>query len=104
MALAGNIGVDVDLSIRDQPSLVLFGEDQGRYVVDRVRTHRAFVGRLRANVGTVVGVANSAKSIGSIDRCIAGSRLSRVPLADLRAAHEGFFPKLMGADSAFGLK
>jgi phosphoribosylformylglycinamidine synthase len=23
-----------------------------------------------------------------------------VPLADLRAAHEGFFPKLMGADAA----
>ena len=26
--------------------------------------------------------------------------LSRVSLADLRAAHEGFFPKLMGADAA----
>ena len=24
----------------------------------------------------------------------------RVALADLRAAHEGFFPKLMGADAA----
>ncbi len=30
----------------------------------------------------------------------AGGRAFEIPLTDLRAAHEGFFPKLMGAEAA----
>ena len=35
-----------------------------------------------------------------IELAFVGGRKPSIPLADLRAAHEGFFPELMGADAA----
>ncbi len=75
MALAGKIGATLDIALTTASA---FGEDQGRYVV--VTRHDADVpGAVR--IGTV-----------------GGSAVAGIPLADLRAAHEGFFPNLM--DSA----
>jgi phosphoribosylformylglycinamidine synthase len=92
MALAGEIGAQVSLPGVPNPAAILFGEDQGRFLV----TTRDF--------GAVAAAANAANlfaaSIGTTGgQSISGPGFS-VSLADLRAAHEGFFPKLMGSDAA----
>jgi phosphoribosylformylglycinamidine synthase len=71
---------------------LLFGEAQGRYLVTTSNSDpvvRAFAaGRIPHRfVGSVAGDAIEAGA-------------ASVPLADLRTAHEGFFPTLMGADAA----
>jgi len=90
MALAGGIGGDV--SVEDIAERWLFGEDQGRYVV---------------TVAANANIENIASQFG-VDLCQLGETggdeiifhamtYAKIPLATLRAAHEGFFPKLMGA-------
>ena len=75
-----------------------FGEDQGRYAVttsdpDKVRALANEAQLFAVPIGTTGG---DALVFDLIDR---GGRQS-VTLAELRAAHEGFFPKLMGAELA----
>jgi phosphoribosylformylglycinamidine synthase subunit PurL len=96
MALAGGIGAEITLPTADNSAAVLFGEDQGRMLVTTRSPER------------VRGIANAAQlfaiEIGTTggDAIVIRSRkhgtVQSVPLADLRAAHEGFFPKLMGSD------
>ena len=100
MALAGSIGRSTMTGRRRKspnPAAILFGEDQGRYVVTS------------AAIPTQVSRRSPMKrSCCSADRRTGGDALvsigdrrgpqSQVPLADLRAAHEGFFPKLMGSE------
>jgi phosphoribosylformylglycinamidine synthase II len=81
MALAGGIGADLG-AITD--AAAAFGEDQGRYVVTGADLDRAYT----------AGV--SITRIGTTG----GSTIAGVSLEELRTAHEGFFPKLMGADAA----
>ena len=94
MALAGSIGAQLSDWPADWcPAALAFGEDQGRYLLttrdpDAVTERAAgdedlFVAR----IGTTGG---NALALGAMS----------IPLADLRAAHEGFFPNLMGADAA----
>ena len=66
-----------------------FGEDQGRYVVTsrNPETIQA-AGFPMTRIGTTGG--DSIRGAGR-----------EVPLDELRRAHEGFFPALMGADAAF---
>jgi len=97
MALAGNIGMTMTV-VPQIPNVgaILFGEDQGRYVVatsdpDRVRAMANEAQLFTVPIGTTGG---SALVFDLIER---GGRQS-VSLTDLRAAHEGFFPKLMGAE------
>jgi phosphoribosylformylglycinamidine synthase subunit PurL len=71
MALASNIGANLDTLTIAQA----FAEDQGRYVIS-------------APEGTKI---TGAIRIGTTG----GSTVYSTPLADLRIAHEGFFPKLM---------
>nr|WP_221237175.1 phosphoribosylformylglycinamidine synthase subunit PurL [Roseospira goensis] len=84
MALAGGLGVTLDLA---PATAALFGEDQGRYVVtvpaEAADAVLSDLGDLARRIGTTGG---EAVAIGG----------EAVPLADLRAAHEGFFPALMG--------
>jgi phosphoribosylformylglycinamidine synthase len=94
MALAGDIGADLDPAIAISDAAGWFGEDQGRYVVTvRDAADPALVdlaqerGIYFAYLGTTEG-----RSIAGI-----GADLD---LADLRRAHEGFFPKLMGGKLA----
>ncbi|MGQ7791862.1 phosphoribosylformylglycinamidine synthase subunit PurL [Faunimonas sp. B44] len=94
MALAGGRG-----AILDQPSgpvaAILFGEDQGRYVVaaspdagQALVAEAEAAGVRAARIGAVAG---DAIRIGE----------DTVPLDRLRAAHEGWFPQFMDApDSA----
>ena len=75
MALAGGIGAELTTAFTPQSA---FGEDQGRYIVT-----------------TAQGVeVPGAVRIGAVG----GDSVAGVPLADLRAAHEGFFPRLMDSE------
>jgi phosphoribosylformylglycinamidine synthase subunit PurL len=71
MALAGGIGAKLDMLNTKNA----FGEDQGRYI---------FTAPLKSEI-------EGAFQIGTTG----GNSVAGVTLDDLRAAHEGFFPKLM---------
>ena len=75
MALAGGMGAQLDIELN---TAVAFGEDQSRYVVT-------------AAAGTEIAGAVRIGTVG-------GDKVADVKLADLRAAHEGFFPELMDAE------
>jgi phosphoribosylformylglycinamidine synthase len=97
MALAGNIGMTMTVVAQiPNPAAILFGEDQGRYVVttrdpDRVRAIANEAALFAVPIGTTGG---DALVFDLVDRGGAQS----VTLKDFRAAHEGFFPKLMGSE------
>ncbi len=107
MALAGNIGAHlvidrfedhVDLEVENH-SASLFGETQGRYVIAEPFDVSTVEELARENdIGCCfIGWTGGDKiAIDRADR----SNLCEISLADLRAAHEGFFPKLMGSDAA----
>jgi phosphoribosylformylglycinamidine synthase len=74
---------------------VLFGEDQGRYLVtttspdavmDEARARHVFAADIGITGGEAIVVQHQ-------------ERIS-VALSDLRRAHEDFFPRLMGPDAA----
>jgi len=95
MALAGNIGMTMTVVAQiPNPGAILFGEDQGRYVVttrdpDRVLALANEAQLFAVPIGTTGG---NALVFDLVDR---GGTQS-VSLEVLRAAHEGFFPNLMG--------
>ncbi|HYI42558.1 MAG TPA: AIR synthase-related protein, partial [Sphingomicrobium sp.] len=98
MALAGNIGALIQPSGRGHSAKQFFAEDQGLYVATIDDGHL---------LNVLTGADAAGVQIEPIGRT-AGQRLIFeledsdycVTLADLRAAHEGFFPKLMGTDAA----
>jgi phosphoribosylformylglycinamidine synthase len=93
MALASGIGASVRTAHDMPPARWWFGEDQSRYVItitDVQRFENFYEARLNREIRYV------GKTEGSVLRIDQGE----IPLADLRAAHEGFFPRLMGADAA----
>jgi len=90
MALAGGMGVTITLPNVPNPAAILFGEDQGRLLVtttdpEAVKTAATAAKIFSASIGQTGGKAVSGPSFN-------------IPLAELRAAHEGFFPKLMGSE------
>jgi phosphoribosylformylglycinamidine synthase len=116
MALAGNIGATVNVSENIERPLYedetfpmstltsrMFGEDQARYVIavadfedaEDLINHFHDVGNVSHHLGMTGG-----DSIRVCEPVTNGRVFANIPLADLRAAHEGFFPKLMGADAA----
>ncbi|MEO7635156.1 MAG: AIR synthase-related protein, partial [Sphingomicrobium sp.] len=98
MALVGNLGASMIIDHGfGSLSATVFGEDQGRYVVTSnvagtVRQLAAAAGVACELIGSTGGSTLRFETYGSGEYDI--------PLADLRAAHEGFFPKLMGTDAA----
>ncbi|MBX9729209.1 MAG: phosphoribosylformylglycinamidine synthase II, partial [Sphingopyxis sp.] len=103
MALAGSIGMVGGDYLTCTPRM-LFGEMQAMYVVTVPHDvgQEAWNDFLRAS--SVDGVP--ALWLGSVEGeaiTIAdenGEPETSIPLANLRTAHEGFFPRLMGADAA----
>jgi phosphoribosylformylglycinamidine synthase len=98
MALASGIGAMID---KPQPfgcARSFFGEDQGVYIV--TVPDMALVPFL--DTALVAGV--TVEPLGrTIKNRLIFERPDRdcvVTLDELRAAHEGFFPKLMGTDAA----
>lgn len=75
MALASGKGAELSTELT---TAAAFGEDQGRYVV---------------TAGAGVDIPGAVK-IGTVG----GGQVAGVSLADLRLAHEGFFPNLMDAE------
>jgi phosphoribosylformylglycinamidine synthase len=98
MALAGHIGALIQPSGQGHAAKQFFAEDQGLYVatVDDGRLLDFLTGADAAGVQVEpIGRTAGQRLIFELsdnDYC--------VTLADLRAAHEGFFPKLMGAEGA----
>jgi phosphoribosylformylglycinamidine synthase len=95
MALAGNIGAQILIDDPRNMEAYLFGEDQGRYIVTcPMKDVNALIASYDAPIVTIgitgrdnIWLTDSVKD--SVVYCA-------IPLATLRAAHEGFFPKLMG--------
>jgi phosphoribosylformylglycinamidine synthase len=87
MALAGNIGAELTLPKVPNPAAILYGEDQGRMLVTTNDPDAVIAAANAANIFA----APIGKTGGQV---IAGPGFT-ASLADLRAAHEGFFPALM---------
>jgi phosphoribosylformylglycinamidine synthase subunit PurL len=95
MALAAGMGCSVNAT--GNATEFLFAEHQGCYLVSTPSEGHGFIERaMRADVlatyvGSVLGPDIREITI------LTGDASHEVALADLRGAHEGFFPKLMGA-------
>jgi phosphoribosylformylglycinamidine synthase subunit PurL len=97
MALAGGIGA------RILPDWLVsadwaFGEHQGRYIVET----RDYLGLLELanSAGVSADCLGTATGFTLVDDYADGrTEVLNIPLATLRAAHEGFFPALMGKAS-----
>ena len=99
MALASGLGMTVSaLDVNLNPGAFAFGEDQARYLVATDQPEKLLAAAKEANIkANVFAVADSPARI----RWQATSQepgWTEVSLTDLRAAHEGFFPKLMGSE------
>jgi len=87
MAIAGNCGIVIDRSVV-QNAANLFGEAQGRYIIATKTDGAGYANRwLRDHLPLGRATGDSIRAPGI-----------SIPLADLRAAHEGFFPRLMGSE------
>lgn len=114
MALAGGLGVDIEpdwvpeeigpQTVRGliEPTLAqlipnMFGEDQGRYLVTSSHAEdcRALEAAKEAGVPCRYLGRIGGDSICVGDMPGSAGNFAEIPLADLRAAHEGFFPALM---------
>jgi phosphoribosylformylglycinamidine synthase len=97
MALAGNLGALVSRFVGEPVTPALFAEDQGCYVITIATSDpRQFLIETRA-------LGLTADWIGHVLHeqklsIVTNGHESAVSLADLRAAHEGFFPRLMGSE------
>jgi phosphoribosylformylglycinamidine synthase len=110
MCLAGNVGVDLynadnfgdwsDPGKRHQEDQRVirsfFSEKQGMYVVSSPFGSDEFSKFINSTDLPVVHLGQVGGNTISFTNWID----TEISLADLRAAHEGFFPKLMGADAA----
>ncbi len=96
MALAGGIGAELKLPNAVNAAAVLFGEDQGRMLVttrspESVRAIANASQLLAIEIGTTGGNSIIIRS-GQDGTC------ETISLAELSAAHEGFFPRLMESE------
>ncbi|MDO8379087.1 phosphoribosylformylglycinamidine synthase subunit PurL [Phenylobacterium sp.] len=89
MALASNVGITLELGSKLPDHALLFGEDQGRYLIavaDPLPLLKA--AHAAGIVGDVVGHADG--------QALATAGIFSLALADLRASHEGWMPAYMG--------
>jgi phosphoribosylformylglycinamidine synthase len=91
MALASDIGVTLNATSEQHAHLYLFGEDQARYLL-ATKDPETLIARAKA-AGVHAIVAGSAGG-----DAFASRELFSVPLAELRAAHEGWLPSYMNGD------
>jgi phosphoribosylformylglycinamidine synthase len=90
MALTGGMGVEVTLPNVPNPAAILFGEDQGRALVTTTDPEAVIAAATVSNI--------FAAAIGRTGGDAVTGPGFRADLAALRAAHEGFFPRLMGSE------
>jgi len=96
MALAGNIGALLELGDEANPTAALFAEDQAGYIVTIDHDVADFVGKAGLHDVEVTLLGQTVADDETLQLSIY-TKLGKaeVALADLRTAHEGFFPNLM---------
>jgi phosphoribosylformylglycinamidine synthase II len=95
MALAGKIGAKVSVeSDVGNPAAMLFGEDQGRYVVTTLNGADVVARAQAAGLSATFFGKTGGESL--VIELAGGGEPSTVSLSALSEAHEGFFPNLMG--------
>jgi len=87
MALAANIGVHLDIPALPNLAAILFGEDQGRYVVATRDPESVLAAAKDAGVFVMALGVTDGDTITGPDFSLA--------LSDLRAAHDSFFKNWM---------
>ncbi len=91
MALAGGIGCTIKLDTGNcAPHALLFGEDQGRYLVTVPAARAAHLSAAAAEAAIPL---QQLGEVGGSDIVIDG--ITAIPLAELAAAHENWLPELM---------
>jgi phosphoribosylformylglycinamidine synthase II len=93
MAIASGIGADVQLPVDMDPIPVWFGEDQGRYLVTISDADPGLVRDIQDEAAELGLAAPWIGETGGTELKLAGAR--PVSVADLKAAHEGWFPGFM---------
>jgi phosphoribosylformylglycinamidine synthase II len=88
MALAGNIGAELTIPDASNPAAILFGEDQGRYLM--TVTDAASVIERAGEAGVYIAL------IGTTGGDAIALPDGSVALTDLKVANESFFENLMG--------
>ena len=95
MALAGGIGLAIEGEWFDgRAAARLFGEDQGRYLLATSEPEALAEAAADAGLDLAFLGRTGGQAIASDDGELA------IPLADLRRAHESFFPRLMENEPA----
>jgi phosphoribosylformylglycinamidine synthase len=97
MALAGKVGAMID-RLRPASNAALFAEDQGLYVATICDNCLLTFLRRAHDAGVEVEAIGRTCGTRLIFELPSGDHC--VPLAELRSAHEGFFPKLMASEPA----
>jgi phosphoribosylformylglycinamidine synthase subunit PurL len=89
MALASGLGLTLDATSRAHAHVLLFCEDQARYLLATNEPEAVIAAALGAGVNVApVGLAGGD--------CFGSGGLFSIPLSELRAAHEGWMPAYMG--------
>jgi phosphoribosylformylglycinamidine synthase subunit PurL len=99
MALASDLGMTVcALDVNQSPAAFAFGEEQARYLVATDQPESVLTLAEEANIkADILAVADAQKRL-RWPTTWQDSDWTEVPLADLRTAHESFFPRLMGSE------
>ena len=93
MALASGVGIELSVTPGPEAHGLMFGEDQGRYLLGA------------ADAASVLEAAKAAGVHASLAGTAGGDSFSSpglfvIPLAELKAANEGWLPAYMGGASA----
>jgi phosphoribosylformylglycinamidine synthase len=90
MALASNVGISLNIEPSPRAHVLLFAEDQARYLVASADPDALVAAARKAGVlADVIGTAGGDS--------LAAPGLFDIPLAELRQSHEGWMPAYMGA-------
>jgi len=92
MAMASGIGASIDLPDGANPAAVWFGEDQGRYLVT-IRNDGDLLRDIGGKARERGFTAHRIGATGGTELKLAGARA--IPVAELKAAHEAWFPGFM---------
>jgi len=98
MAMASGIGAEVQLHADVDPIPAWFGEDQGRYVVTVSSADPGLVRDIQDGAADLGISARWIGDTGGVELKLAGARA--IPVAELKRAHESWFPRFMANELA----
>ena len=94
MAMASGIGATLHAPFQTDPIPLWFGEDQGRYLVTVRSSDKSLLRDIADEAREHGFAAPSIGTTGGTELKLFGARA--ISIADLKAAHEGWFPRFMG--------